>query len=242
MDYDFNLGAGQSQIVDVQGKFFKYKTGTGAISVTTSGGEVVYLLPGQYVSDIRFTRLQIKNLTSLQNSGVIIATNLNFGDDRIAGDVNVIDNAKTRAASGVDFMRFRSAPAVPGALNIAQLFNPVGSGKSIAVNSIALQSDTTNAVRMFASQTDMNSSTSYGASKTLGLAQSTMKMKGASDAVLPSTLFGTAQQIGIFSLTANQYLLVPIKDPIVIPPGWGLAFQNELVNTSLSTAFDFEVF
>lgn len=83
MQYDFNLEANGSQFIDVKGRFFKYKNGTGKIRVRNSTGGYIDLLPGQGVNGLNYSSLSITDLTGAQNTGYLLAGDYEFSDSTV---------------------------------------------------------------------------------------------------------------------------------------------------------------
>ncbi|MCL6484930.1 MAG: hypothetical protein I4O49_12305, partial [Janthinobacterium lividum] len=114
MQYDFNLSPGGAQNLDVKGRFFKYRSGTGAIRVRASKGGYVDLLPGQGVRGFDFESLTVADRSGANNVGVLIVGDFDFQDDRIAGTVDVVDGGRTRTLAGIAFGASAYQAAVPG--------------------------------------------------------------------------------------------------------------------------------
>ena len=91
MQYTFNIGAGASQTFDIVGKFFKLLTATGLVRVQIDRGYRMDLLPGRGWRGIPFHRVNVLDLSGLPNAGTFLAGDFEVIDDRISGDVSILD-------------------------------------------------------------------------------------------------------------------------------------------------------
>ncbi|PJJ17819.1 hypothetical protein CLU90_0999 [Janthinobacterium sp. 67] len=236
MQYDFNLPGNGGQVIDVKGRFVKYRSGTGYIRVRLSNGGYADLLPGQGIFNIAFDSLTIIDRTGLANAGTILAGDFDFRDDRIYGDVNVIDNSKGKVIAGSTFYRLRAVGGIAANYSFVQLFNPLTSGVNISLNRIMLSSDVTNLIGM--TQTGAEAGASLApANKCIGMADGLLKCNGGN---VPGPAGGTA--IGSFLISANLYTEVAIRDPIVLLPGRGVSFQTGSLNAGIYVSVDCEQF
>lgn len=91
--YDFNLTAGGTQMLTVEGAYFRIQSQTGAIDVTVeSVGTLPGLLTGQGLKDTPFKRLLLRDVSGSPNSGQILVASREFIDNRTYG-VNSLDAA-----------------------------------------------------------------------------------------------------------------------------------------------------
>jgi hypothetical protein len=244
MQYDFSLAGSASVVRDVKGKFFKYKSGAGLIRVGLSTGQYVDLLPGQGIWGVDFTWLTITDKSGVANAGVVLAGEFDFHDDRIAGDVSIIDNSKSKVLSGVEFIRYRSTPAGAGTYSIVQLFNPTGSGKNIAIRQMQICSDTANNIAsLYSCTVDANLSPSYPTNKNIGFPAGILKAMSFTDVVgQATTLMGTLTAIGAVPTTVNVYQSIAIVDSIILRPGFGLCAIGSIINAGIFIFVDMEEF
>lgn len=104
--YDFNLTAGGTQMLTVEGAYFRIQSQTGAVDVTVEGvGTLPGLLTGQGLKDTPFKRLLLKDVSGASNSGQILVASREFIDNRTYG-VNTLDTATLNALT---------RPLLPGA-------------------------------------------------------------------------------------------------------------------------------
>lgn len=237
MQFDFNVGANQSQHIDVVGTFIKYKAGTGTIRVRLNGGGYIDLLPGQGVNNVNFTSVDVQDRTGAQNAGTILAGIYDFRDDRITGTVDVVDGGKSRTVANMAFMGTMYQPGLANNMAAVQLFNPVGSVKNLVIEQVTV--------------TSPNGSGGFGISLLNGtLTASTVgnfaksKLSGGADSVA-RTYSGVSagQQGGPLCGIDTAVKSFKFTEPLIVVPGWGVVVTNVTLvadNTaSLSASFEF---
>lgn len=121
--YDFTIPAGGSRELLVEGSYYRILTSTGALEVRRDGGSALGpIYPGQG-ERAEFKRLQLRDLSGAANIGNVIVADDGFIDDRITGEVTVIDaNAKTTLANRA-FVHNASQVAVAGQFSHVQVWN-----------------------------------------------------------------------------------------------------------------------
>jgi len=237
MQYDFALTPLGGQIINAKGRFFKYRAGVGMIRVKLTDGAVIDLLPGQGVSNRNFETIEITDRSGAANSGTILAGDFDFRDERITGDVNVIDNAKNKVMLGNCFYRLRSAPALAANYSFVQLFNPVGSGVNVSLNRIFFASDQVGTIGMFQSTVEAGGVT-YPANKRIGGADGLLHCNSGYTVSQP----GSGSMGTLNASVANVYSEIGINDPIVLVPGQGLLLQSSQLNVGTYVSVDCEQF
>jgi hypothetical protein len=244
MDFDFTLLANGGQAVDIAGSFFKYKAGIGAIKIQTDRGGSVTLLPGQGVRNAQFTRLQIVDASGLPNSGILIAGNEEFIDDRISGSVaitagtlSVVDDGKSRTLSGSAFIATIGQSAAAGTYATLQLWNPAGSGKNLIVESINANFDVDNLFNASDSVAAISVQTGNPSPKKLGGAASVAWQCNAAPGAGPA---GARYHSDYMS--AKKPLQIVYKEPLVIPPGHGFVLSGAVVATITTMYADIEFY
>jgi hypothetical protein len=231
MQYDFNLAANASQNIDVRGRFFKYKSGTGSIRVRTSAGGYVDLLPGQGVWNVDFTTLTVSDRTSSQNVGVILAGEFDFHDDRIVGTVDVVDGGKVRVQSGVTFAGSKKTAPGGGALYaVTQLWNPVGSGKNVYVAQVNVDTDVAGVLLCSTVNAELNPGVSVAIqNKRTGGADSTAVMESLAHATLGGP--GTLRKVFEMPMGGNVPFNYKFTEPFMLTPGYGINVYHGTVAT-----------
>lgn len=213
--------------LDVKGKFFKYRSGTGAIRVRASKGGYVDLLPGQGVRGLDFESLTVADRSGANNAGVLIVGDFDFQDDRIAGTVDVVDGGRTRTIQGQAFMGYAGVTSAAGQYSTSQLWNPAGSGKRLVVEQIAINCDNSAPVVISNGTVQCLSKRTNGLSKRLGYANGKGECRYESRA--------TRQVDGYVAVFCQAGSTVNFKptEPFVIEPGAGLEvfFSGAIVAT-----------
>lgn len=233
MQYDFTLAPNGAQVLEVSGSYFTYKNGTGPIRVTSSGGAVVDLLPGQGMSAVKFDRLTVKDLSGAGNVGAILAGDGAWRDERIAGTVDVVDGGKARTIAGLAFIGY--AYCFSGATKYAhvQLFNPQGSGRNLHVGQVGFYSSTAVAqgIVLGANSTPLDLLERKGANKRIGGAASVAEVRTKIDVthLTNSPMAALAKE-----LTTLKFL-----EPIMVPPGWGLILLNAAPGEDIGGTFEY---
>jgi hypothetical protein len=236
MQYDFTLIAGQSQVLEVRGSYFKYKGGLGAIRVTPSSGGPVDLLPGQGMSGIAFERLTIKDLTGNANMGFVLAGDGKWDDDRITGTVEVLEGGKARTLAGMAFCATVETGAVDAAmLGRAAIFNPVDSVKRIVVEAIGLSSPYAQKCNMFAMSAMLATDAGPGASKDFISAKTSVARLSTGQVSIPGPGPAARWQL---SVIANGRDVWTPKEPIVLAPGSGIVLWSQTQGVYFAASFE----
>ena len=234
MQFDFNLSAGASQTLDVRGRFFKYKSGTGMIRVRTSLGGAVDLLPGQGIENINFTNLTVSDRSNAQNAGTILAGDFDFRDDRITGSVEVIDGGRNRTIANQAFMATTYCGGQAGNTAQIQLWNPAGSTKRVIVERVARGSNTSGTVAVGITTAALVTKDKNAQCKLSGGALSTAELRFESKV-------GAS---GLASLTSNVVqagvdLPFQFLEPVVLMPGFGLVLSASTLSADVLGAYEF---
>lgn len=238
MQFDFNLEANGSQSIDVAGKFFKYKSGTGVIRVRMTSGGYVDLMPGQGVWNVEFSSITVQDKTGAANTGIVLAGWFDFRDDRITGTVDVVDGGRTRTLAGQAFMSWANLGAGAAGLNsVHQLWNPAGSGKNIVIEQIQISSPAGG----FAGVAFWNlpitnlvaANGGSGTSKKNGIGTSVGQRRTEHTGVVPyaPNLFSTALAAGVnFDRKFNE--------PVLLTPGMGLCIFHGSTATEIAVGYE----
>lgn len=234
MQYDFNLAPNSGTVMDIAGKFFKYRSGTGVITVRTSKGGSVDLLPGQGVWNVEFTSLTIKDKSGAQNAGVILAGDFDFHDDRITGTVDVVDGGKARSLSGSAFsLTFKTDPAA-GMTSRLGLWNP-SANKNVVIESIAMSAAAALSVTIYKGPL-LNWPAGAGAPKSQGSAAASVAQASA-DALVSTFTPGTQSMWSLSVAASGKDIWVP-KEPIILTPGTGIVMWAQAWNMGFNGSFE----
>ena len=228
--YDFTLTAGGVQRLPVVGDYFKLLSCTGNLEISCDTGAQLDLLAGQGLRDYGFHVLTIKDKSGSGNVGRVLVGYSSMVDDRVTGEVSVIDGGKSRTFSGAAFAWAGGNTATAGNFPVCQLQNPVGSGKNIVVKAISL--NLSGAGTAYVSEKVNPDQTSFGAptsSKLVGNGGSIALVRGGSVASLASPKFLDVRVFG----AAGSFDRV-LQEPIVLRPGFGIDMVSQLPASTLN--------
>lgn len=231
MQHDFTLAPNGTQTIDVAGRFFKYASGTGKIRVRATNGGYIDLLPGQGVSNQSFTSLTVQDKTGLANAGTILAGDFDFRDERISGQVEVIDGGKARAMMDRSAFGYCGSAATASMFSHVQLYNPATSGVNVFVGQIMIGQALVS-VNFARQDTPLANFIRNAQRKRLNAPASVVEMRMQQNA---SQLIQTTT-MGNIDPTIK---LLKLIEPIMIPPGSGLILVNAAVNDALGGTFEF---
>lgn len=236
MQHDFNLPANGSQQIDVTGRFFKYKSGSGLIRLRASRGGYIDLLPGQGVENEAFTSLTVQDRTGAPNKGVLLAGDFDFRDERISGSVEVIDGGYARTLAGKAFMGVASHGADPALVTGVQLSNPAGSGRNLIVKRYSMSTAAGGGVHVRINQQILTQVNDTGSAKNPLIADSLAQLRVDKLAGVASYFNG--KKVDQYSLTVNGSAFCVLQEPIMIPPGWTLTFHALAANIDMTAAVE----
>lgn len=116
-NYDFSLaaGIGSARLIQAIGTRCKLLAATGPMEVRTDQGAVYSLLPGQgfnMPAGEAFREIFLANKQAGAVSGTIFVGDETFIDDRITGDVSIIDNAAAKTSAGRQYIGSAFTPAL----------------------------------------------------------------------------------------------------------------------------------
>jgi hypothetical protein len=233
--YPFSIAANGSFPIQTEGSFFRILTATGALSVIgDSFGTVNNLLAGQGLKDMPFKRLTLVDKTGATNSGYIVVSDGNFVDDRITGEVSVIDGGKHRALSGASYIGglYASVGAGRGAM---MLRNP-SAVKNLYITQVQF-SQRVAGTGIYLSSHNANLTTNLTANisnKKFGGAASVATMWADNVAAVA---IGT--QFDFCHLPLSTPFTLKFSDPVVLTNGYGLVLQSDTVGSELAAVFEF---
>jgi hypothetical protein len=233
MQYDFTLVAGGGQPIDVKGRFFKYKSGSGLIRVSTDKGGFVDLLPGQGIRNTEFSRLVVSDRTGSGGYGVLIAGDFDFQDDRISGTVDVVDGGKSRTLANMAFMGVPTIGALAGNYSHAQIWNPAGSGKNAILKRYTVSSSSACFILVKFHTAALASLIAKGKSKNAAGPVSVAEVRSSQDVVLLAN-----QVIDQFFVSAGGSQTIALSEPIVIPPGYGVVFVPAMTAADIAAGLE----
>lgn len=221
--YPFALGALESLPLMVQGSYFKILSSTGMVDVTgDTFGTVEAMLAGQGLRGQDFRRLVIRDRSGSGNVVRLLVSDDQFVDDRISGEVSVIDALRARAASGAAFVNSSALGAGAGVFAKLQLWNPAGSGQRLVLSSVA--NDGTTSVSVAAGNAP--DGTAFNGSIVLS------KLTGGAAGVAQIRSDNPASYVTPDGLRLNPGQF-KFNEPFVIAPGFGVSFVATVSATTI---------
>lgn len=233
--YDFTLPANGSVRIDVVGSTAKLLSASGLVQINTDTGARVSANPGQGIRNFDFGSITLVDKSGAPNNGFILIADADMIDDRITGEVSVIDGAKSRVLSNTAFCRSITFNPGGAAYGTAELWNPAGSLKNLIVEEMTL-------LQGFAAGAYFNvgfgNTAQYGApatglSKKAGGVVSLGQIARNDEAVAGNGLVGQY----VFAPPVNQTVGFGLKEPFIVAPGTTLRVQASFIGSVVSVGF-----
>lgn len=228
--YDFRLTAGGSFPLLVEGEYVRVMSSTGPIEIQADNYDLGPLSAGQGMEGSDFRRLLIVDKSGSPNIGTVLVASSGFIDQRINGEVSVIDGGKARTRAGNAYLGYVLRGA--GASNAhVQLWNPVGSGRVFVVEKVTSGVDAGNVNFGFY---NAKLTTAYGVGKN--------KLSGGADSVGELATLDSGPGftvIGGFTPPVGVSLVYPLSEPLVVVPGQGLVFVANTSAKGISVLFEY---
>lgn len=229
--YDFTLPANGSFQLNVEGEYVRIMSSTGTVEIVTETYRIGPIAAGQGQANTSFKRLTINDKSGVANKGVILIASADFIDQRISGEVFVIDGAKIRSLAGGALTAHMYISASPGFFSMAQLWNPAGSGKNIIISQMigsisggyGLQIKGTNTILPVPTIQSIGSK-NIGGPVGVGVAQ---VQSVAATLVNPATF------------AISNGIVVRLTEPFVLTPGSGLNFGSPVLNNDAGVELEF---
>ena len=233
--YDFALGAGQSVAIEAVGEYVKVLSCTGPVRIELDTGPRLDALAGQGVRKEPFTRVQVTDKSGAANTGKILIAYGEMIDDRITGEVSVIDGGKARTYAGQAFSWANGQLAQAAAYSACQIYNPPGSGKNLVVKAYAMASSAAGVASAHVRSSSLaNLQSAIPATKlatgTLPVAQSRTEALAAPSASQRYIDYAFFQAAGTFRTT--------LQEPVVVPPGYGFTIESGTQNVQMNAVFE----
>lgn len=236
MQFDFTMAGNGSQNIETAGRFVKYVSGIGKIRVRFDKGGYIDLLPGQGCTGLDFSRLTIEDRSGAGNVGVLLAGSFMFQDDRITGDVSIIDGGKNRAIANNAYMG-NGTVGLSGVGNVAQtsLWNK-SSNKRLILETFTMSSTTAGGCGFGECTVALPTFVRAGKNKRTGGASS---VAAETRTNTTTALVGLTESYGDLNIQANAQFTYVFREPVVIEPGFGFSVWHGNTNVDLRCFYEF---
>jgi len=224
-----NIPAG-GRIVNAKASFFRYESASAggadeSLRVRADGNDLGTYLPGDAITlPIDAKNWELTPVTPTATATVRLGI-AGVQSARLTGVVSVVDAGKQRTIAGQAFMGRATMGAGAGTFAAVQLFNPTGSGVRAVVEAVSMQCSL--AGTLYACLVNVSkTAVVLGKSKLGGGADSVSIMQTATGATFASLDLLGKEMLQLVN-TANVALQWTFKEPVVLPPGWGLMVLSD---------------
>lgn len=232
--YDFTLTAGAMQRLPVVGDFFKVISATGVINVNVDTGATLDLMPGQGLREFNFNTLTITDKSGAGNVGKILVGFSGMIDDRVTGEVSVLDGGKSRTLAGQAFQYGMGVAPGAGLYALFQMQNPVGSAKNVIVKTYKIAAQAAGVVAVALNDAPLQADLSGVASKLIGSANvPALKFYGGAVAGAMGPNY-----FDIANLQANAEISKVLQEPWVLTPGATMKIHSATAAQTLNCVFE----
>lgn len=238
--YPLTIPANGSFVLPVYGTMFKVLSASSTFTVhCDTVGLIGALQPGQGIrqdaKEPPFRALTFNDTSGAANNLTVLVADDTFIDDRVTGDVSVIDGNKAKSIANAAYVIFGSQPGVAGQFSYQQLWNPAGSGRFLVIDRIVYSSSTStvNYIRLGGAAGPLIAAAGTANSKLAGSgAANVSEYRGGSAAGLG----GNGVQLLVGSV--NQSVIYQPPKPVVVPPGTGASVWTGAVNQDVTVNFE----
>jgi hypothetical protein len=196
-------------------------------------GALANMLAGQGLRDTDFQRLTLTDETGSVNNGFVLVSDSTFIDDRITGSVEVIDGGKNRTYSNAAFLTSFVQTALAANYAYSQIWNG-STTKNLILETVTVSSGSASLISMGSWTALINTSIGGGSNKKLGAATG-----AATFARVNSASVLVTNNMLLANVAANTSFTFPLKEPIIIPPGYGINTWNNNLGNDLTSCFEF---
>jgi hypothetical protein len=237
--YDLNIPAGGAQAIDVAGDRIQFLSAAdpfAQIEVRPNYAQGnISLKPGQgFRFSEQVTRWVVFNRGQVPLTGFLMIGSGDFFDQRISGEVSIIDGERARTLANTAFIcRHYQAPVAGNGVTV-QMWNPAGSGRNIVLESFGASSVTSQAINCYSMTAALATLGAVGNSKLIGGAPSVAQGRGTNGNTPP-----TGNILVALNIQAGQVFEKSMRKPIILPPGNGIGFYSGIANADLAAFFEY---
>jgi hypothetical protein len=220
--YQFTIPANGMYPLPVNGTMFKVLSSTSTLSVAgDSFGTLGAVLSGQGLRDAPFQLLQFTDTSGGANLVRVLVADSGFIDDRVSGEVSVIDGGKARTLAGQVCIATGNISLVAAKNSALGIWLPAGQTRRLIVKRAYVSSPTAQTIYAL----------DITAALTSTSAPKSMNLNGQAYAGAALTTYdnlaaqpGGSAIVGVFQVQASQMLPIQFDEPFTIQTGHGLAF------------------
>lgn len=231
--YDFTIPASGAITILAEGSFYRLMTAAGALEVRRNNGSIVGpLLPGQG-ERADFLSLTLSDKSGATNAGSILIGDDTFIDDRITGEVSVINGGMARTKAGNAYLACAVLTSSAGNYSHIGIFNPTASGINAFVSAVHYNGYTSGNYEIrvltaaLANSFTVNNKIVGGAAGVVaGCHEQAASMLGGT--IIFKTYASTA--------TPNVYRQ---DEPLLLRPGYGICVLPVVVNANMACNFEY---
>ena len=166
----------------------------------------------------RFETVQVYS-ASAQTIRIFVGSG-DAGTRRVSGLVQVIDGSKARSVSGVSFWASSSGGSAAGEVAQMSIYNPVGTGRRLVVNSVMAQLSVSGTVDLIGGSGVPLGDPLLITSKAVGMGMFSIARKHDYSGLTPS-----GNRFGVIPMSSTSPVHLNLSEPMVINPGYFFALR-----------------
>lgn len=242
--FDISIAANAARQINAPGRFMRYYSGSAGGADESllvrfgamSGAGGVILKPGQSIKlPQAVDSWYLSNFAKAATiTGRVVIGMAVLDDDRITGEVSVIDGLKAKTLANDAFVASPYQAAVAAQYSHVELWNPAASGIDVMISQFSVRSATAGVIGVAFHNAALTTLRGAATSKlyggAAGLSEAREQANGAS-------LGGNS--ILTFNISANGMQTVILKEPIVLVPSSGLLVRHGTVNADIGANLEF---
>ncbi|HEX7742849.1 MAG TPA: hypothetical protein VF442_10535 [Sphingobium sp.] len=233
--YTFVIPASGAYRLPVMGDYFVILSLSGDVEVTgDSFGTLGILAAGQGLEATPFSILQFVDKTGAPNTVTVLIAGDKFINQRVFGEVSVIDGGKARSIADRAFAWAHGVGPVAAQFSRTQLWNPAGSGRRVIVKAYSLTSSAASQVNCYANTVALAGLNAIVNSKHPGGAAPSAQCRVETAAAV--TVGGVYIDAVVFAAAA--FARNVLQEPVVLEPGYGFMQEQLTANLNLNAVYE----
>lgn len=234
-NYDLTIPGNGTRQLEAVGSYVKILSATGQVRIIADTGPQLDALPGQGLRNVPFNRLQFQDLTGSGNNILVLVGSSEMVDDRITGEVTVIDSGRARSLANQAFMSAITQAGAGAVATFAQVWNS-STTKNVLVKQMTVSCNVAGPVDLYNYTATLTTLGTSPRGKKLATNSVTTQSRSQQFAGVPAA---AGNVYGRYFLAANTPLQIVFSEPFVLPPSTGLGFSNPAVSVDLSMITEF---